>query len=62
MSLPKLFLIQIRYNYHRVVEGIFLKYNIIILGLTCSDYSSIIFNHNRRDIDIFKRVVILYFY
>jgi len=62
MPLPKLFLIQMRYNYHRVVEGIFLKYNIIILGLTCSDYSNIIFNRNRCDIDIFKHVVILYLY
>lgn len=56
MPLPKTFLVQMRYNYHRIVEGIYLKYNVILLGLTCADRSSIIFNPSRRDLDVFKHM------
>lgn len=56
MQLPKSFIIKMRYNYHRIVEGVYLKYNVVMLGLTCEDNSSIIFNPSRNDMDVFKHM------
>lgn len=56
MQLPKQFIMKMRYNYHRIVEGVYLKYNVVMLGLTCDDNSSIIFNPSRNDMDVFKHM------
>ena len=54
MPLPRNFILKMRYNYHRLAECVYMKYNVIVLGLTCADYSSIIFNPSRSDMDVFR--------